>query len=215
MDDWVPVKESEDIAIFTKGNSSEFMVRAEMRMNHTIFPVLSLFSECQLLHEWVPILENATVLATPSKFRRIIQYFLKLPWPIENRDAVVSAVGIPIPDNNSVLILLKSIENPSYLGTEIPQTQSVRMNISEACLHVHAASETETQISLVARCDVKLALIPIALVNYAVKHGVFFFMRSVREKCDEYQGSQFEELVNSKPEYYEEIRRRINQLTLY
>ncbi|OMJ65753.1 hypothetical protein SteCoe_37673 [Stentor coeruleus] len=210
MDDWTLVKQSENIATFTKGNSSDFMVRAEMTMKHSIFPILALFSECQLLNEWVPILEDAKVIGSPSKFRRLIQYFLKMPWPIENRDAVVSAVGIPIQENRSILIVLKSIDENNYLSFPIPETNSTRIDINPACLNIHQIESNEVQISLVARVDVKLALIPVAIVNYAAKHGVFYFMNAVKEMCDEYSGSKYEELVRSKPEYYQEIRRRLS-----
>ncbi|OMJ74069.1 hypothetical protein SteCoe_27088 [Stentor coeruleus] len=210
MDDWTLVKQSEDIATFTKGSSDDFMVRAEMTMKHSIFPILALFSECELLSEWVPILEDAKVIGSPSKFNRIIQYFLKMPWPIDKRDAVISTVGIPIPENRSILITLKSINENNYLSIPIPETESIRIDINLGCLNIHQIEDNEIQVSLVARVDVKLALIPSAVVNYAAKHGVFFFMNAVKEMCDEYPGSKYEELVRSKPEYYEEIKRRIS-----
>lgn len=208
MDGWNLVKESEDIATFTKGSNDEFMVRAEMLLKHSVFPVLALFSETQFLSEWVPILDDARILGTPSMFRRIIHYFFKLPWPIENRDAVVSAAAIPIPENKSVLIVLKSIERPEYMEVAIPETNTVRMTIKQACLNITYVSEEETQISLIARCDVKLALIPISVVNFATKHGVFYFMQQVRKMSDEYKGSKYEELVETKPQYYGEIKNR-------
>ena len=212
MDDWVLCKQSEDIATFTKGKDSQFMMRAEMILKHPIFPVLALFSECQLLSEWVPILHGARVLGTPSKFRRVIQYFFKLPWPVNDRDMIVSAVGIPIPENNSALILLRSINAGNYLDISIPEAETVRMNLSVGCLNVNYISPNETQISLIARCDPKLALIPQSLVNYGTKHGIFYFMEAIKKKCDEYTGSEHEEIVNTHPEYYEEIRRRIHKI---
>ena len=126
---------------------------------------------------------------------------------------VVSAVGIPIPENNSVLILLKSINTPTYLDIPIPDPESIRMNLLIGCLNINYISNNETQISLIAKCDPKLALIPQAIINYATKHGVFYFMEAIRKKCDEYTGSQHEELVNAHPEYYEEIRKRISNLS--
>jgi hypothetical protein len=94
------------------------------------------------------------------------------------------------------------------MEVSIPETESVRMNIKEACLNVAYMGENETQISLIARCDVKLALIPVSVVNFATKHGVFFFMESMKKICDEYEGSKYQEIVNSKPEYYQRLRDR-------
>lgn len=126
---------------------------------------------------------------------------------------VVSAVGIPIPENNSVLVILKSIETPTYFDIQIPDTSAVRMTINIGCLNVNYISEFETQVSLIAKCDPKLSLIPQSLVNYGTKHGVYFFMEAIKKMCDEYAGSQHEELVKAQPEYYEEIRKRIGDIS--
>lgn len=208
MDNWTTVRQSEDVAVFTKGSDDEFVVRGEMLLKTSVFPVLALFSECQHLGEWVPILDDARVLGVPSQFSRVLQYFFKLPWPIENRDAVVSASAIPIPENKSVLIVIKSIDRKEYMEVNIPDTNSVRMNIKETCLNVMYISDNETQLSFIAKCDVKLALIPASVVNYATKHGVFYFMETMMKLCDEYVGSKYEELVDSKPDYYRRLRDR-------
>jgi len=52
----------------------------------------------------------------------------------------------------------------------------------------------------------------VSIVNFATKHGVFYFMQQVRKMCEEYKGSKYEELVESKPQYYGEIKKRFTTI---
>mmetsp|Transcript_9372 Transcript_9372/g.9355 ORF Transcript_9372/g.9355 Transcript_9372/m.9355 type:complete len:129 (+) Transcript_9372:462-848(+) len=124
---------------------------------------------------------------------------------------VVSAVGIPIPENNSTLMILRSIDEfSSFLDINIPASEGVRITMNYACLNITYISPNESQISLIARCDPHMALIPTFLVNYVTKHGILYFLQSVREQCQQYEGSVHQEYVNANPRYYEEVMKRIN-----
>ncbi|CAG9321087.1 unnamed protein product [Blepharisma stoltei] len=211
LESWELVAQDEDIATFSKNTTSEVIVRGEMLLHTPITPLLALFSECDLLKNWVPILKDAKCLGRPSIFRRIIHYFFDLPWPVTNRDMVVSAVGIPIPENSSTLMILRSIdEYSSFLDINIPTSEGVRITMNYACLNITYISPNESQISLIARCDPHMSLIPTFLVNYVTKHGILYFLQSVREQCQQYEGSVHQEYVNANPGYYEEVMKRIN-----
>ena len=208
------VKQTDDIATFAKGSSTEFIIRAEMIANSPMLPVLALFSEAQLLKEWVPILKDAECLSQPTKFRRVIQYKFKLPWPANDMDMVVSAVGIPIPENNSVLIVLRSLDTVSeFLGVNIPSPEGPRLTLTIGCLNLTYLGPEQTQLSLIAKSNPHMPIIPIQLINYATKHGVYYFMEAVRNKANNFRGSVFEDLVNANPQYYQELRDRISGIS--
>jgi hypothetical protein len=214
LDSWTLVKQTDNIATFTKGSSTEFIVRGEMLVDCSMLPILALFSEVQLLKDWVPILKDASCLATPTKFRRIIQYKFNLPWPANDMDMVVSAVGIPIPENNSVLIVLRSLDTVSeILGVEVPRAEGRRLTLTIGCLNLTFLGPESTQVSLIAKSNPHMPIIPIQLVNYATKHGVYYFMDAVKNKAKGFEGSPFEELVRNNPQYYQELRERIQGLS--
>jgi hypothetical protein len=214
LDSWDLIKQTEEIATFSKGSNTEFIVRAEMIANSSMLPILALFSEVQLLKEWVPILRDAECLSQPTKFRRIIQYKFKLPWPANDMDMVVSAVGIPIPDNKSALIILKSLDTMSeFLGVSIPHPEGTRLTLTIGCLNLTYLEPDKTQVSLIAKSNPHMPIIPIQLINYATKHGVYYFMEAVRKKAEDFKGSVFEELVINNPDYYQEIKERIEGIT--
>ena len=213
LDSWEIVKQTGDIATFAKGSSTEFIVRAEMIANSPMLPILAIFSEVQLLKDWVPILKDAVCLSQPTKFRRIIQYKFKLPWPANDMDMVVSAVGIPIPENNSILIILRSLDAVSdILDVSIPRPEGSRLTLTIGCLNLTYLGPEQTQVSLIAKSNPHMPIIPIQLINYATKHGVYYFMEAVRDKANQFSGSVFEELVRNNPEYYQEIKDRIQVL---
>lgn len=210
MDSWELVKQTGEIATFSKGSNTEFIVRAEMIANSPMLPILALFSEVQLLKDWVPILKDAECLAQPTKFRRIIQYKFKLPWPANDMDMVVSAVGIPIPENNSALIILRSLDTVNdILGVDIPRAEGTRLTLTIGCLNLTYLGPEETQVSLIAKSNPHMSIIPSGLINYATKHGVYYFMEAVKNKANAFKDSVFEDLVKANPGYYQEINDRI------
>lgn len=49
---WELAREEDDIAIFVKGSTNEFYIRAEMLMPYSPFTLLAIFSEVDLLSNW-------------------------------------------------------------------------------------------------------------------------------------------------------------------
>ena len=214
LESWTLVKQTEEIATFYKGSDSEFIVRSEMLVNAPMLNILAIFSEVHLLKTWVKILKDATCLATPSKFRRIIQYKYDLPWPANNMDMVVSAVGIPIPENNSVLIVLRSLDAVSqFLDIPIPQPEGIRLTLTIGCLNLTHLGPDQTQVSLIAKSNPHMPIIPVQLINYATKFGIYQFMESVKNKAQNIEGSEFEVLMQSNPSYYKDLKERIDNIS--
>ena len=207
LDSWELIKDEDDIATFSKGSSNEFIVRAEMIVESSIFPILSLFSEIDLISSWVQVIERSNLLSQPTSFTRVVWHKMNIPWPCSDRDLAVSAMGIPIPENRSVLISLKSIKTPTYLNTPIPPPEGndVRIDISLGCINLMILEPERTQISLVIHSNPNLALIPQSLINFGTKQGIFFFMNMLREKAKNFKGSEFERRVNEKSDYYKKI----------
>lgn len=214
LDSWELIKDEEDIATFIKSDSNQFIVRAEMIVEAPIFPILSLFSEIDLISSWVEVIESSTILAHPTSFTRLLWYRMNLPWPCSDRDIVVSAIGIPIPENRSVLINIKSVKTPTFLNTSIPPPagSDIRIDMSVGCINLMILEPGVTQVSLISHSDPHLAFLPQSLINFGTKHGIFFFMRMLREKAKNFKGSEFERRVNEKSDYYKKIEDFYNRL---
>lgn len=78
-----------------------------------------------------------------------------MPWPLNNREIMVKCNGIPVPKNDSCMIVFKSIETPEYFGFQIPEVEPnyVRILIDIGCINLRIRDDNSTHVSLVVRSD--------------------------------------------------------------
>lgn len=212
LDSWRLVYEEGEIATFYKGTGQNFLMRAELLLEAPLFPVLALFSEVDLYHNWVPKIQAFEMIAEPTRFIKLLQYTLDLPWPVSNRDVCLSCQGVAIGQNKSCLIVLSDLEEP-FLGNppvEVAQG-SVRINIPIGCINIMYRGPESTQVSLIINAQPHVALIPQWLINWSTKQVFFWFMNSIREQVFKFKGSEYETRVEQRAEYYEELKKRIHK----
>jgi hypothetical protein len=113
-------------------------------------------------------------------------------------------------DTASALVVLRSVSS-KYFGVEVPPLiqGQVRVDLHIGCINIERRSATETHLSLIIRSDPHLMMIPTWLMNFGIKHFIYYFMDRIREKAQQYPGSEHEQRVNSKPEYYGAIQARM------
>lgn len=208
---WDVVREEDDIAIFTRSGNQQFYVRCEMLMHQPIFPLLAVFSEIDLLPTWIKVMKHATAVSHLSTFRWVNWYQMNLPWPVSNRDLMLACVGIPMPQNHSVLIIMRDLAGEKqYMGVELPHPVSgdVRMRMEFCCVNVMKTGENETQISLILRADPMIRLLPHGVLNYCTKQAMFFFMQEMRTQCSSFESSEYAQRVQANSDYYDLIKDR-------
>jgi hypothetical protein len=91
FDEWALVREEDDIATFSRGAGTEFFVRAEMILKSSMFPVMALFSECDLFDKWITQIKEIEMIGEPTNFRKLVYYTCNLPTPLTNRDVAIIA----------------------------------------------------------------------------------------------------------------------------
>ncbi|MEE4248126.1 MAG: hypothetical protein V2I33_22260 [Kangiellaceae bacterium] len=106
-------------------------------MNSSLFPVLALFSEVDLFHNWITQLNRFTLVGEPTRFMKLLHYTLDLPWPLSNRDISLACHGVAVPENKSALIVLRDMPE-SYLSYTSPPVDpnNVRISIPVGGLNV-------------------------------------------------------------------------------
>jgi hypothetical protein len=216
---WDQVDDSNGIQTYSKGSGDEFFVRGEMVMEAPIFPILALFSEIDLIPTWyslsrVPRVNAVDLITQPSKFRRMLRYVLDIPWPCSNRDMVISALGVPLEESCSALVVLKSVKD-HYFGVDVPQVldDQVRVDLHIGCINIRCLSPSKSHLTFIVRSDPHVSMIPSWLMNFGIKHFIYYFMERIRDKTAQYEGSEFERRVKANPGYYSEIQDRISKST--
>jgi hypothetical protein len=207
LDSWSVVKDTENIAIFSKKSDSDFIIRAEMLLDQPMFPVLSICNEIDLLPSWIQVVDSVKLLDIVSGFRKLIWYKFNIPWPASNRDMVVNAFGITIPENNSIMLILRNISTPSFLGREIPPPDPghVRIELKTGLLNFMKRGENQTQVSFISHSDPHVAAVPETLLNWCTQTGIYYFIKSMQDQTNNFAGSVFQQRVNSNPDFYQHI----------
>jgi hypothetical protein len=210
MSSWTLNNESDGISTYISGNGREFLVRSEAEIETGLFPILVLLAEPDMLPKWLPMLSDVKILGEPTKYRRILNYKFNLPWPVSDREASVLGRGMPLIDSRGLVIMLKTVES-NYLGTDIPAASegSVKVDISLSCIYIQYSQENKCSISLIIRSDPKLPLIPQWLINYGTKQVTHIFLKNLREYATKFAGSEFEDRVKARPEFYNDIRKKL------
>ncbi|OMJ91630.1 hypothetical protein SteCoe_5778 [Stentor coeruleus] len=213
LDSWNPIKETENIAIFSKTSNVDFIIRAEMLLDQPIFPVLSICNEIDLLPSWIQVVKSVETVKTITPFRRLLWYKFNIPWPASNRDMVVNAFGLTIPENNSIMIILRDVSESKFLGTDIPQPDSgdVRVTMKTGILSFMKRSETQTQVSFLSHSDPHVPLVPESLLNWCSKTGIYYFIKSMEDKAMGFKGSIFEERVAANQAFYNKLMSVLNE----
>jgi hypothetical protein len=134
-----------DIGTFYKGSGNGFFIRAELILHTPLFPVLALFSEVDLFKNWITQINSFNLVGEPTRFMKLLQYTLDLPWPIKNRDIALICHGVAIAQNKSALIVLRDM-NETFLGVDVPPVEpgNVRINLSMGCINIMYRGPNET-----------------------------------------------------------------------
>ena len=213
--EWNLITDSKGIRTYYKGGGTNLMSRAEMSCEIPIFSFLSLFSEGDLLYSWLKMFKRCEELGSPTQFRRLLRYEVDLPWPVSGREALLRGLGVPLASSNSALIVMKTVKSATFLGMPVPAPNRdlVPIEVHLACMNIKYIDPTHTELSLILRSNPNMPLIPQWLINWATKKIIWYFMDAARTQALHFAGSEYERRVQSKPEYYQEIKDRLMKCT--
>jgi len=136
---------------------------------------------------------------------------MRLPWPLRNRDLLLSCTGIPMPQNRSILLIIQDLaKQDSYLGCALPPPDPhiVRITMHHCCINLMQLSDSQTQLSFICRSDPKISLLPDAVRNWGSKQAIFTFMQAIREQCRKFEGSEYELRMQKRPDFYNALQER-------
>jgi hypothetical protein len=120
---------------------------------------------------------------------------------------VINAYGVPIPENRSIMLILRGIESETFLGNPVPQPDKgdVRVTMKTGVLNFMKLSDTQTQMSFLCHSDPHVSMVPESLLNFCTQTGIFLFIKSMEDKSKAFSGSIFEERVKANPQFYNTI----------
>jgi len=154
-------------------------------------------------------------IAVINKFRKIMHMEIGLPWPFVNRDVLVTGFGYDILDEGQILILVHSIDE--YPDVDLPpKGKSIsRMEINIAGALLTPISEEMTHFEVIGTFDPQVKVIPEPIANFIMKEivGVAFRLFSKCAKSVRKDNSPHSYRIESKPEVYEHLKKRLELFT--
>ncbi|CAG9326917.1 unnamed protein product [Blepharisma stoltei] len=157
-------------------------------------------------------MKGVTVVSAPTKTRKLVIYHMSFPWPLSDRELVVTFNALPNPEDKSCTIVMATPQTSTYLNSEIPPCDrgNVRINVPIGCLYVKYLSENLTRVVFVVSANSNIRYLPRWLVNFGSKHIMYSMMATLRNKIENFEGSIYEKRVQEKPEYYNFLREKID-----
>lgn len=220
---WTKVRDESNIVTYCRDSSTEFLFRGEVVVQCSLFVLIALFSEDDLLPNLYcspsfTNLRNVSKIQNFTPYRNLAKYVYKLPWPIHDRELVVATCVFPIQESKSCLIVERTPFSSDYLGYPLPDPspEVVRMYVTTSCINLMFIEDDLTQITLIGSVNPNIVhstqpLIPATVINYVAKQEVYEIMEKIRQAADNFENSVYQQRVRERSDYYAEVRRELDE----
>jgi len=131
-DDWNTVSNKDDILIQTNKTPQQFLIKVQFSVIFDPLKIFSVLYESDFIEDWMKTIESSRTLETTSIYRKKVQNFYNLPWPLNNRHSILNVRYYPISLLNTILITSytpkENFENPvnkgKYIEMVLPSASS-------------------------------------------------------------------------------------------
>ena len=161
--DWSVVSDSNGIRVESRGGGNEFYTRCFVDIDSSLFKVLSVLSEPDLVTTWyelhrVDILKQVDIYATPTITRKLTKYHFWFPWPVSDRHCILDFNAVPLPSRKATLITMKTPTSENYLNMKIPALakDEVRMWVRVGCLYAEYVDVNKTRVIFMINSDMNI-----------------------------------------------------------
>ena len=215
---WTKSFKHRGVQIYTsKLNKRDFKV-VDVARDTGLFDLVSLIYETDLYHKWVPGCVQAS-RTRPSIFRQFAYMRFTVPIPmVKDRHILIKGYG-DVFQGKSVMIYIQSVEaSPELEATLNVQPGSVACTLEHAGM-LFTPSGPDTEIQLMSRIDLGLAIVPDSVFDHAAKYilaeMIHFLKLKASKACvssqkhEPWRRRQIEDSA-----VYDEARVRLNAMTI-
>jgi len=160
-----------------------------------LIPLLSVLNESELYPTWLPSwkvprmgIRKVQKLSQKGRVSQIIVVTVDVPWPLQTREVVISAVGVDdIDDRGEIVVRLHSLHTGDENGLVPPPDEKdgvIRIdfdggfvfrkhvvNDDDDNVEIHASTEDLIMTSFQSSIDSKLNTLPKPLLNFVLRQA--------------------------------------------
>jgi hypothetical protein len=186
-----------------------------------LYDLISLILETQLYYKWMPGCTKSTRW-DHSMFYQNLYLRLSVPFPFKDRDVLLKGYG-DVWKGSKVMIYVKSIESKEAERRLDVKPGPVRAEVGFSGILLRPLGpEKGVEITLISRLDIKLALLPDVIFDYAAKFVLVelcVYLRDTSKSMathpeDPKHKPWRERQVGSDAQAYREIRERLSKMTV-
>lgn len=201
-------------------------VKCEGEASVDVFSVCACLLEVDLFPEWMPGVDEALVTRKLSKFRKVVRISGPKPWPIKRDEAHVVAYGdvvdcgrLGAATNSSttkragVGVYLKPVPNPSV--TKGRHLIEISGGWFIEPLPTRGDQHKRSRLTLIARIDPKIRLLPNWVINFVVKNIAYLFIPMIARQAKAFEKplGRHTDRIDVQPDVYQEIEARLELLS--
>ncbi len=177
--DWVQVKESEGIKIYTQEHPGSPIIMAKGVIIIDAKPevILKILDDNSNHPKWIPYLRESRQLQVISDTERLEYNLFDAPWPASNRDFVFRVKAIPSNQKNVLLYRMKAESSP--LMPE--QKNIVRGILHESTFKLTQLTAEKTKVELLFQVDPK-GWAPIWVINIVQRVWPYKVLKGLRRQ---------------------------------
>ena len=184
-----------------------------------LYNLISLIIETQYYKHWVPGVTQSTRW-DHSKFYQNLYLRLTLPFPFKDREVLLKGYG-DVWKGSKVMIYVGSIDSKEAEAKLGVKPGAVRADVVFSGILLKPLETGGAQITLIARLDLKMSIVPDALFDYAAKFvlaELCVFLRDrakimTAEPNNKLNKMWTERQTGSESQVYKEIQERLAKMT--
>jgi len=165
-DGWSLVKNENGIQVFVRKvpGSSFHEFKGIAVVNSKIEVIGEILRDVPYYPQWIPDCTDASVIKRTDRNNLMLHFSQKLPWPVDNRDVVLSAKTIFDLNNGKITITMESVNDSKYPVKE----GFTRMSEMKGCYILEYIDREHTKLSYIVKANPG-GSIPSSVVNSSSK----------------------------------------------
>lgn len=185
--DWHKIYEKHNITVYSHKpkNSALVVFKAVGVLNAPLSPILGNLREVEKTIEWAPNMSEKTLLKNHSDVEAITYNDNDLPWPVTDRDLVLTNKLFLDEEEGYLIVETRSVEFP---GAPLKKDR-VRAVIEYGTMAFRPVDEKNTWVELIILVDPK-GSIPKWLVNIMQQKMPYDFLKSLEKRSNEFSPEQ-------------------------
>ncbi len=133
-----------------------------------------------------------------------------MPIMIDNRDLVLCGFGLVNPEERTIMIPFKSIEEPVYICIKVPEESKKykRIILNHGFFHIKYIDDNTYLLSNSYNVDPKVPVVPWFVLNTFTKEISYYIMDGIRSQIENTKNRDiYKKRILEKKDFYDKVKK--------